>query len=505
MRVGADGETKGSRGGGKRKHAFLDDGIRRPRGPGGSWGFVIDLKRQPAQRCGNPECSYLEQNKRSHGFLHWTNGYKLPACPHCGGPLRDTQERREVTHGGFATRGEAVEARDVERAKYHRGSVQAPLQMTVAQYLGEVWLPLVREDDLKTTTRESYEDHVRRHLVGPSLRPFPLGTTQLRDLTTKAVREHYKMLSVGYDDWSEKRDPETRQVVVGDDGQPEMAMRHRAGLGEASIRRVHATLHRALNVAVEMRLIDVNPATGAARRLPKKTGSKPSRKLQFWNPDELRRFLQFVDSLEGERGDLYPLWYFMSHTGVRRGEAAALRWEDFDPDAGTVVIRRNRVPLKNGAIEETTPKTKGSTRTLELDPETVKVLDTRQRKAQARAHLLAGPKWHDSGYIFTDRVGEPLHPNSITWQFRFSRELANRDAADPETPKALEVSPLAVHGLRHTFATIALQAGMPVTVVSKYLGHSSVTMTLNVYSHVIRGAQQELVTAVADVISRGAF
>jgi len=62
-----------------------------------------------------------------------------------------------------------------------------------------------------------------------------------------------------------------------------------------------------------------------------------------------------------------------------------------------------------------------------------------------------------------------------------------------------------VHGLRHTFATIGLQAGMPVTVVSKYLGHASVTMTLNVYSHVMRGAQQELADTVANVIRNGAF
>ena len=156
-------------------------------------------------------------------------------------------------------------------------------------------------------------------------------------------------------------------------------------------------------------------------------------------------------------------------------------------------------------MEETTPKTKGSVRTLELDAATVAVLDKRQRKAQKLAHLAAGPKWHETGYIFTDAAGEPLHPNAITWQFRFARDLANADAADEATPKAQKLSPLAVHGLRHTFATIGLQAGVPVTVVSKYLGHASVTMTLNVYSHVMRGAQQELADAVAGVIRNGAF
>ena len=398
-----------------------------------------------------------------------------------------------------------MEARDIERAKYHRGAAQAPLRMTVAQYLREVWLPIVRVDDLKTTTRESYEEHVSRHLIGPPSRPFPLGTTQLRELTTRVVKEHYAMLAEGYVDWAPKRDSKTRRKILQPTGEPVMEIRHLPGLGAASIRRVHATLHRALNVAIERRLLETNPAMGAARKLPAKAKAKAARRLEFWNPNELQRFLGFVETSADERSMYYPLWFVLSHTGIRRGEVAALRWEDFDAEAGELCIRRNRVPLKNGTVEETTPKTKGSVRTLELDPESVEVLDRRQRKAQMRAHLAAGPLWRETGYIFTDATGAPLHPNTITWQFRFARELANRDAGDTATPPTLELSPLAVHGLRHTFATIALQAGVPVTVVSKYLGHSSVTMTLNVYSHVMRGAQQELANTVADVIRRGAF
>lgn len=485
----------------------MDDGIRKPRGPRGKWAFVIDLKLQPAQRCRNEACEYLGKNPRSAGFRHWTNGYKLERCPHCGEALRETQERRLVTHGGYETRQEAVAARDTERAKYHRGAAQAPLRMTLAQYLGDVWLPSLEAEDLKTTTRESYVEHVRRHLIGPPSRPFPLATTQLRDLSTKAIREHYEMLAAGYDDWSPKRDPKTRRKVLKD-GQVVMEIRHRPGLGVASIRRIHATLHRALNIAIERRLLETNPAMGAARKPPRKAKAKATKGIQFWNPNELQRFLDFVDGLEDERGELYSLWYLLANTGIRRGEVAGLRWDDFDSEAGTISIQRNRVPLKSGTVEETTPKTKGSKRVLELNEATVAVLDKRQRKCQRKAQWearIARKPWRDSGYIFTDAAGEPLHPNAITWQFRFARELANTDAADEATPKALELSPLAVHGLRHTFATIALQAGVPVTVVSKYLGHSSVTMTLNVYSHVLRGAQKELANAVGDVIRKGAL
>jgi integrase len=486
------------------KKQLMDDGIRPPRGDGGTWSFRIDLRQQPAQRCGNEACPYREAHPRSQGFRHWTNGFRLDACPHCGGPLRDTQERRLVDKGGFLTRTDAVMARDIERAKYHRGAAQAPLRMTLAQYLGDVWLPSLEDTELKTITRDSYVDHVRRHLIGPPSDPFPLGTAQLRDLTTEMVREHYVMLADGYLMRTFKRDPDTRERVLGKDGVPEMEVVRRPGLGAASIRRVHATLHRALNVAIERRLIEKNPAQGAGRKLPKKAKAKATKPIAFWSPEELQRFLEFVDAGEDARGEFYPLWHLLASTGMRRGEAAALRWEDFDAKAGTVSIHRNRVPLHSGGVEETTPKTRGSIRTLELDPETVKVLDKRQRKTQKLAHLAAGPKWVNSGYIFTDARGEPLHPNAITWQFRVAREMANAEA-EQQRPKGLKLSPLAVHGLRHTFATIALQAGVPVTVVSKYLGHASVTMTLNVYSHCLRGAQQELANTVAGVISKGSF
>ena len=117
---------------------------------------------------------------------------------------------------------------------------------------------------------------------------------------------------------------------------------------------------------------------------------------------------------------------------------------------------------------------------------------------------MAGPDWSETGYLLTDKYGQPLHPNAITWEFRVARELANQDAANEATPKAVDLSPLTVHGMRHTFATIALQSGIPVAVVSKYLEHSSVTATLNTYSHVLRGAQRDLANTGADAIRRGA-
>jgi integrase len=339
------------------------------------------------------------------------------------------------------------------------------------------------------TTIQGCERHVAEHLVGPAVAPFELSLLYLTALSGDAIRDHYGILAEGYP--TEKHSGSGRTLL------------HRAGLSSASIRRVHASLHRALNVAVEMRLIDFNPATGGGRRLPEGAPSK-KRRLECWQPAGLRWFLEFCDAIDDCRSAYYPLWFLLSHTGIRRGEAAGLRWEDFDADRGLPHVRRNRVPLKSGTVSETTPKTRGSVRILELDDETVQVLDRPLRRSQARDRLAAGPKWQNSGYIFTDRLGQPMLPNVISWEFRFTRELANRSTkqAGDESDK---LPSLSVHGLRHTFATIALQGGVPVTVVSKYLGHESIAMTLNVYAHATRGAQREVADTAAKVIRKGSI
>jgi len=103
----------------------MKNGIRPPRGKNGTWSFRIDCGQQPAQRCGNPACPWLLTHKGS--FLRWTNGRRLSACPHCAGQLHATTARRLVDWSGYATKRDAVIARDVERARYRDlGEVRVP-------------------------------------------------------------------------------------------------------------------------------------------------------------------------------------------------------------------------------------------------------------------------------------------------------------------------------------------------------------------------------------------
>jgi len=167
------------------------------------------------------------------------------------------------------------------------------------------------------------------------------------------------------------------------------------------------------------------------------------------------------------------LWATALDLGARRGELAALRWSDVDLDERVVTIARNRVVVGK-KIVEATPKSERSTRRVGIDVRTVAVL-RRWKAAQARARMAAGPAWSggDDPYLFSDELGQPYRPDHLSDRFA----QAQAGVAAP---------PLTFHGLRHTSATIALDAGVPVQVVSERLGHATVSITMDVYAHVLQ-------------------
>jgi integrase len=151
----------------------------------------------------------------------------------------------------------------------------------------------------------------------------------------------------------------------------------------------------------------------------------------------------------------------------------ALRWSDVDWDTRTVRITKNRVVV-NGEVVEGAPKTKRSRRTVSISAETVAVL-RRWRLAQT-----------PSDYVFTDELDEPVRPDRVNHLFR-------------QACGAAGVSDIGRHGMRHTSATLALKAGVPLHVVSARLGHSSTTITADLYGHVLEGQDADVTTALAAV------
>ena len=203
----------------------------------------------------------------------------------------------------------------------------------------------------------------------------------------------------------------------------------------------------------------------------------------MWDVPTIHRFLE--DSQESRYGHIFN---FAVSTGMRRSEICGLKWDAVDLVNGRLDVVATLQQIRGHGLVTGTPKTERSHRNIALAPETVQLLKGVQG-TQILAREEAGPLWKGTGYVFTQADGSPVLPDTLTQEFRF-------------LVKALELPPLNLHGLRHAFATLALVGGMPAKAVSEHLGHSSVVITLDLYSHVLPNMQEELVNVVANLLKR---
>lgn len=229
-----------------------------------------------------------------------------------------------------------------------------------------------------------------------------------------------------------------------------------SSLSPRSVRIIHATLHKALTQAVKWSLIPRNVASLV--ELP-----KDSRKeINALNERQVKRLLAAV---EGDK--LEALYVLAVTTGMRSGELLGLRWEDVDLEAGTLQVRRT---VFNGRIEA--PKTSKSRRNIKLTSNSVQAL---------RVHPRVG-EW-----IFCTGVGTPISVHN----------LYNR-SWKPLLKKA-DLPHIRLHDLRHTCATLLLTKGVHPKIVQELLGHSSISITLDTYSHVLPNLQERAVEAMEDI------
>jgi integrase len=185
------------------------------------------------------------------------------------------------------------------------------------------------------------------------------------------------------------------------------------------------------------------------------------------------------------RDPLYAAWLLLATTGMRRGEVAGLGWVDVDLETGRVSPRRPRVVI-NYEVVVSEPKTAKGRGSLALDPATVAAL-REHRSQQLQQRLAVGPRWQDSGLVFTWPDGRPIHPE------RFSRWF-EQHAQAAGLPK------IRLHDVRHSDATAALAAGVPAKVVSERLGHATIAITMDTYSHVLPGLDAQAAGTVARLI-----
>jgi len=254
----------------------------------------------------------------------------------------------------------------------------------------------------------------------------------------------------------------------------------KTGLSAMTIHHVHACLHKACKDAVRWGHISRNPLDAADPPRKKGDGTK---EMKTWTKEQVKAFLGAV---KDER--LSPLWHTIAMTGMRRGEAIGLRWSDVDLEAGRIAVRRTLIPSGREVIVSE-PKTIKGRRVIALDAGTVEVL-----KAQAARQLDEQKAWDEAwletGLVFTQENGEALDPESVS---RYWRQAVK---------KAL-LPTIRLHDLRHTHATLALQAGIHPKVVSERLWHATISITLDTYSHAIPAMQEEAAALIAGLVFAG--
>lgn len=337
-----------------------------------------------------------------------------------------------------------AEARKLERAwqrDVDQGTSVALKSTTMSELL-DSWLA-TKAGSISPNSHRDYEIAVRLHLK-PSI-----GTVPMQRLAPERVQEQY-------------------------------AAWQAAGMSPRMIHRCHIVLSQTLAQAVRFGTLTRNVAADVTK--PSLSRPKPN----VWTPGELTAFLNVAKA-----DALGPLWYLLALEGMRRGEALGLRWADVNWERGAVHISQTVAPDKSDrgrAIILARTKTHASARSVRLTKETLAALvDHRDRQRFQRQ--ATGGEWQDHDLIVSTSLGTPINPNNVTRSY-------NRLVILSGVPR------IRVHDLRHTAATMLLRVGVPAKIVSERLGHASVGITMDLYSHVTPDMQDEAALAVSAILSK---
>ena len=378
---------------------------------------------------------------RRRGRRSWELNFDLGRDPVTGARLR-----RFVTVKGTRRDAERALAEAIHR--HNTGLDVAYGKMTVAQYLRR-WLSDYAETNVSAATLVRYRGIVANHLV-----PL-IGTVQLTELRPAHIQAAYaRTLANGA-----RKD--------GRDG----------SLSARTVLQHHRVLREALSHAVRWQLLARNPADAVAT-------PKPTRhELRVLDRGEAQGLL---DSCAQD--PLHCLIYMALVTGARLGELLALRWRDIDGATQTVRITRTAQRIPGKGIVFHAPKTHRSIRPIALSPVALRILKT-HRTAQAERRLAMGGDYADHDLVFATALGAPLDGTNVTKNFQ---RLA-RDAG---------LGHVRFHDLRHSAATLMLAAGTHPKIVSERLGHATVNITLDTYSHVLPDMQHEAAIVIDQLLTR---
>ncbi len=339
--------------------------------------------------------------------------------------------------------------------KFEKGININPEKITFGEYLDR-WLNDYGRIKLAPRTLESYISIIKNHLK-PNL-----GNIQLARLSPAHLREFYsKSLTEGRKDGKKSKGTKLTANTVG---------------------HFHRLIHLALNQAVKWELLSRNVAEAVD---PPKQASELEEEVQdmvFLNEEEIERLLNGIKGTY-----LYLPAYIAVNTGMRMGEVLGLRWKDIDLKRETLTIRQTLQTINREIRIRPKAKTKGSQRTIDLPKNLIQEL--KKHRLEQKKNMLALGELYQKQYdlVCCREDGSPIKSTSFGSYFV---TMAKRCGLN-----------ISFHALRHTHASLLIKAGVHPKVISERLGHSSISVTMDLYGHLMQGMQKEAARKIDEIMA----
>jgi len=264
-------------------------------------------------------------------------------------------------------------------------------------------------------------------------------------------------------------------LKLAEPGENKSSRKEKKGLAPRTILHHHRLIHAIFEQALKSKLITSNPAKDCT---PPKV---PKSEAEYFEIDEI---LKIRDALWKQPLKWITITCLMIDTGGRRGEVVGIHWDSVNFDTNEIVIENNLLYTSERGIYEDTPKS-GEKHTISITPEVMDILYRYKIEQQEQCNLLGGI-WREDGHCFKQADGRPIHPDSIN---NWLKEFAEKNGLPHIHP----------HKFRHSQASILYAYGVDPVTVSKRLGHSQVSTTQNIYSHLLKGSDRAATKKLAEV------
>lgn len=349
----------------------------------------------------------------------------------------ETGKRKQKTKSGFKTKKEAAQAAaDMERSFSFAGDKS----LTFEELYNEWWEG--HKLTIKPTTAKTFKSHYNNHIL-----PY-FAKYKIKDITRKHCQKFINALH-----------------------------ENRPG----SVLEIKTKANQVFRYAMQEDLIVKNPMQHVV--IPKKDEEElldGFDQRNYWEKEEVKLFLsKVVEEYPSNEANLFRM---LIYVGLRKGEALALTWDDIDFNEGTARITKT-IYFANGESHVQTAKTASGRRTVDIDDGTLKQL--KRHRALQREHYFEMRPEHNNNILFARPDGRHMRLAQVN---ELLKSVINK----------LDIHPITVHGLRHTYASLAFEAGADIEYVKSQLGHKNIQTTSNIYTHVTKSKKEKTSKLFAD-------